>query len=205
MPSSAQERMDLVAQAVQRWLRPSLPSAFMCPITGSIAFRRFQLLVHLRRQATLTAADQHLRHFQLVATIAAINKSPLGRLPGDAFYLRGRPGQGVAVIGGARLGLHAHDTIVTVSHPYTHLDSKCKLLMRLAFADAFHLGRMQAGEFVLVLPLLARQTLCQGKLRQKRSLQFGLTLDFPVNVPIHPTQKTFKRLISRCARFAWQA
>jgi len=79
-----------------------------------------------------------------------------------------------------------------VSHPYTHLDSKLELLVRLAFADAFHLGRMQAVEFVFVLPLLAQQTLCQGKLRRKCSLQFGLPLDFSDNVPIHPTQKNLQ-------------
>ena len=122
-------------------------------VTGSIAFRQFQLLFHLRRQPPFAAADQDLRRFQLVATVAAINKSPLDRLPGDPLNLCDRLCQGVAVIGIAWLGLHARDKVAAVAHRHTHLDPKLELLVRLAFADAFHLGRVQAVELVLVLPL----------------------------------------------------
>ena len=41
--------------------------------------------------ALVCSADQHLRRFQFVATVAAINKSPLDRLPGDPLNLCGRP------------------------------------------------------------------------------------------------------------------
>ena len=167
----------------------------MWPITRSIAFRRFQLLFHLRRQPPLATADQDLRRFQLVTTVAAINKSPLDRLPGDPLHLGDCTGLGVAVAGIARLGLHAHDTVVAVGHRSTcngHLDPKLELLVRLAFADAFHLGCVQAVELVLVLPLLAQQTPGQVKLCRKRSLQIGSPTDFPNNISIHPAQENLQ-------------
>jgi len=154
VPGSAQQRMDLVAQSAQKVVATQLAIRLHVPDHRLNRATPSQLPFHLRRQATFAAADENLRHSQLVATVAAIYKSPLDRLAGDPFHLRDRPGQGVAVVGVARFGLHAQDKVVTVGHRHTYLDPKFELLVRLAFADALHLGRVQAVELVLVLPLL---------------------------------------------------
>ena len=97
MPGSAQQRMDLVAQSAQKVVATQLA------IRLHVADHRLnratpsQLPFHLRRQDPLAAADQDLRRFQLVATMAAIYKNPLDRLPGEPFYLRGRPSQMTSV------------------------------------------------------------------------------------------------------------
>ena len=81
MPSSAQQRMDLVAQSAQKMVAAQLAVCLHVPDHRLDRATPFQLLFHLRRQTTFAAADQHLRRFQLVPTVAAINKDPLDRLP----------------------------------------------------------------------------------------------------------------------------
>ena len=180
----------------------------MWPITRSIAFRRFQLLFHLRRQPPFAAADQDLRRFQLVTTVAAINKSPLDRLPGDPLHLGDCTGQGVAVAGIARLGLHAHDTVVAVGHRSTcngHLDPKLELLVRLAFADAFHLGCVQAVELVLSCRCWSSKRLPKSSSAENAACKSALPLIFRTISRYTRPRKTFSRLISRRVRFAWRA
>ena len=85
------------------------------------------------------------------------------------------------------------------------LTPKLELLVRLAFADAFHLERVQAVELVLVLPLLTQQGFARSSSAENAACRLAFPLIFRTISRYTRPGKTFSRLISRRARFTWRA
>ena len=144
-------------------------SVFRWPIFGSTALRRFHgaaasASVFLSsRQPPSTAAGQVDGRVALVimAAITFVDEGVRDRDAGDTFGRGDRSGQCVSVVRIAFTQVDAHDPVAAIRRCHRDLLTELVPLVSLAFADAHHLGFIQAVEFLLVGSLLSVQSFAQ--------------------------------------------
>lgn len=112
-----------------------------------------------RGQRLLLAPVKDGDVFRLPASVAEIDDGGLGGNAGEDGGLLQMLLQGIAVIGVTGKAAGADDQTFLGCHRDADLDPELVGLASFALADAFHLGRMQGVELVLVLGFLAANAL----------------------------------------------
>ncbi len=171
--------MPVVFQVADDWFNAASPS--------HLAFDGGRL-----DPSGLTDRDVEINAVDLVAAISLICIDPFygctGEL-GDLIYLAR---QRMPVIGGAGQSHGAQNELAAlaalVGGGEGGFDAELVFSAGLAFADTFHLGRMQGVELVLVARLLPKDLLRPFQCDLEGGLQVRLSGDLALNVPDQATK-----------------
>ena len=144
------------------------------PLPQPLGGLAFALLVHVHFDLPLVA----------VPSVAPVHKHLFDSVAHHPPHLLQCLFERVSVIRIARVRLRRHVPPSPTARPHAHFHSKLVALVRLAFADAFHLRRMHAVHFafplLLINPLRLFQVLAQF---------FIHFVAFSLNISYHSPQK----------------
>ncbi len=147
---------------------------------------------------------------RIVAAVAGVGMQPLDGVADNLLDRRNDARQRVAVIGIARQRLCVDSKLAAFAtferRGDAHLDAELIRLVRLAFADAFDLGRVQAVDFGAALAALLRVH-AAGERQQTGEfrLQPGLSAILRSDVADGAAEKSFKLAQGSLARPNWRA
>ena len=135
---------------------------------------------------------------RVVAAISCIGVEPFDRIADELLDRRNDAGQRMAVIGIARQRLRVDDELAALAvlegGGDTDLDAELVGLVRLALADALHLGRMQAVDLGPALSaLLGAYAPRQAQQMSECCLKPGIAIDLAGNVADHSAEIGLER------------
>src|SRR6202051_2731172 len=125
---------------------------------------------------------------RIVAAIAGIGVEPFDRIADELLDRRNDLGQRMAIIGGTRQRLRMGDELTALAvlegGGNADLDAELVSFVRLALADALHLGRVQAVDLGTALSaLLSAHPPRQAQQPGEFGFEPGIAVDLAGNVP----------------------